>query len=245
MLSEADLITPDWPAPAHVRALQTTRNGGRSSAMYASFNLGDHVGDDPLTVAVNRQLLSPFVPTEPVWMRQVHGTKVIDAGRAGCLPEADAAFARSLDTVCCVMTADCLPVLLCDRAGTVVAAVHAGWRGLLNGVIEAAIAAMQVDPGDLLAWLGPAIGPEAFEVGAEVREAFIGKDGPAQSAFQPHGEKWLANIYLLATQRLQAKGVTGIYGATYCTYTDPERFYSYRRDQNTGRMASLIWLSQK
>jgi len=245
MLSEADLIFPDWPAPANVQILQTTRNGGHSQGQYASFNLGDHVGDDPLTVAANRQLLSPFVPTEPVWMRQVHGTKVIDAGQASCLPEADAAYAHSQDTVCCVMTADCLPVLLCDRAGTVVAAVHAGWRGLLNGIIEAAIAAMQVDPQDLLAWLGPAIGPEAFEVGPEVHDAFIGKHGAAQSAFLPHGDKWLANIYLLATQRLETKGVTGIYGGTYCTYTDSEHIYSYRRDLNTGRMASLIWLSQK
>ncbi|HEU4708523.1 MAG TPA: peptidoglycan editing factor PgeF [Methylophilaceae bacterium] len=245
MLSEADLIFPDWPAPANVRTLQTTRNGGLSQGSYASLNLGDHVGDDAMAVAANRQLLSPFLPTEPVWMRQVHGTKVVDAGQASCLPEADAAFARTSETVCCVMTADCLPVLLCDRAGTVVAAVHAGWRGLLNGVIEAAVATMQIAPQDLLVWLGPAIGPEAFEVGTEVRDAFIGKDGAAQSAFLPHGEKWLANIYLLATQRLQAMGVTGIYGGTYCTYTEPRRFYSYRRDQNTGRMASLIWLSQK
>lgn len=245
MLSEASLIIPDWPAPANVRAIQTTRGGGRSSGLYASLNLGDHVGDDPLVVAANRQLLSNFVPTEPVWMRQVHGTRTIDAAQAGCLPEADAAFATALNTVCCVMTADCLPLLLCDHAGSVVAAVHAGWRGLLGGVIEAAVTAMQVPAPDLMAWLGPAIGPDAFEVGTEVRESFIARDRRAESALLPHGEKWLANIYLLATQRLQAMGVTQVYGGNFCTYSDPQRFYSYRRDQVTGRMASMIWLGQK
>lgn len=246
MLSEANLIFPDWPAPAQVKALQTTRLGGYSSGPYKSLNLGEHVGDDPLVVAANRQRLSAFVPSEPVWMHQVHGTNVIDAAQAGCLPEADGAFASAPDTVCCVMTADCLPVLLCDRAGTVVAAAHAGWRGLLHGVIEATIANMRVPSDELLAWLGPAIGPQAFEVGSEVRESFMNVHGNAKHAFapQPNG-KWLADIYLLARQRLQGAGVTQIYGGEFCTYSDAARFFSYRRDRVTGRMASLIWLAQK
>ena len=246
MLSESELIVPDWPAPANVRALQTTRNGGHSREAYASLNLGDHVGDDPLVVAANRQVLSPFLPTEPVWMRQVHGTSIIDAATANCLPEADAAFATVPDTVCCVMTADCLPVLLCDRAGTGVAAVHAGWRGLLHGVIESTIAAMPAQSSELLAWLGPAIGPHAFEVGDEVRQGFVDANANAEEAFValPQG-KWLAHICLLARQRLNAAGVTQIYGGDFCTYTDVERFFSYRRDGVTGRMCSLIWLAQK
>lgn len=246
MLSEADLVFPDWPAPAKVKALQTTRLGGYSSGPYASLNLGDHVGDDPLVVAANRQRLNRFVPTEPVWMRQVHGTNVIDAALANCLPEADAAVARAPDTVCCVMTADCLPVLLCDHAGTVVAAVHAGWRGLLHGVIEATIAAMHVPSSGLLAWLGPAIGPQAFEVGDEVRQAFVHVDENAPHAFTPNANgKWLADIYLLARQRLQRAGVTQIYGGEFCTYTDSACFFSYRREGVTGRMASMIWLTKK
>lgn len=245
MLSESNLIFPDWPAPSNVKAIQTTRQGGLSTGLYASLNLGDHVGDDPRAVAANRQRLSPFVPTEPVWMRQIHGTRVIDAAQASCLPEADSAFARTPDTICCVMTADCLPLLLCDKGGKVVAAAHAGWRGLLDGVIEAAISAMRLPGIDLLAWLGPAIGPDAFEVGPEVREAFIHKDAGAETAFKRHGEKWLADLYLLARQRLQKMGVHQIYGGDFCTYSDAHRFYSYRRDQVTGRMASLIWLSQK
>ena len=240
MLSKADLIFPDWPAPAHVKALQTTREGGLSKGSYATLNLGGHVGDEPIVVAANRQLLSSWVPTEPVRMRQLHGTQVIDAAQA------DAAFVRTADSVCCVMTADCLPILLCDSKGTVVAAVHAGWRGLLHGVIEAAVSGMQVPPSELLAWLGPAIGPQAFEVGNEVRESFINAHGNAKQAFvpQPNG-KWLADIYMLARQRLEASGVTEVYGGELCTYTDATRFFSYRRDGVSGRMASLIWLAQK
>lgn len=246
MLSESELIVPEWPAPGNVKALQTTRYGGHSRGPYARMNLGDHVGDDPLVVAGNRQLLSPLLPSEPVWMQQVHGIKVIDAAKANCLPEADAAFASVPDTVCCVMTADCLPVLLCDRAGSVVSAVHAGWRGLLQGVIESAIDAMRAPPSELLAWLGPAIGPQAFEVGEEVRESFMNADANARQAFAPLPQgKWLANIYQLAHQRLSAAGVTQVYGGQFCTYADAERFFSYRRDGATGRMASLIWLAQK
>lgn len=242
-LNEAGLIRPDWPAPDNVRALQTTRAGGISLAPYASMNLGDHVADDPLHVAANRQRLQPWLPSEPVWMRQVHGTVVVCADKASCLPEADAAYARQPNTVCTVMTADCLPLLFCDRAGSVVAAAHAGWRGLLAGVIEATISDMAVAPGELMAWLGPAIGPEAFEVGAEVRQMFVDKDAAATQAFAPTvNGKWLADIYQLARGRLRQSGVNAVYGGQYCTYRDDERFFSYRRDGVTGRMASMVWL---
>lgn len=246
MLNEADLIFPDWPAPANVKAIQTTRKGGLSKGIYASFNLGSHIGDDALVVAANRQLLSPIVPTEPVWLSQVHGTQVINAATASCAPTADAAFAASPNTVCVVMTADCLPILLCDQSGTAVAAVHAGWRGLLNGVIEASVLAMQKTPGELMAWLGPAIGPSAFEVGDEVHDAFLAHDQATQKAFIQHGErKWLADICQLARMRLQKLGVEAVYGGNLCTHSDAGRFYSYRRDGVTGRMATLIWRTEK
>lgn len=243
MLNKADLIFPDWPAPANVRALQTTRVGGVSAEPYDSLNLAGHVGDDALKVAANRQLLSPYVPTEPLWLNQVHGIVVVDAAIASCLPEADASFTRASNVVCSTMTADCLPVLLCDEAGTVVAAAHAGWRGLCDGVVEAAIAAMQTPPKNLMAWLGPAIGPNAFEVGIEVRDAFISHARKAQLAFGPIADdKWLGDIYLLAKQRLHRLGIERIYGGGLCTYTDQARFFSFRRDGVTGRMASMIWL---
>lgn len=246
-MQELAFIIPHWPAPANVKALQTTRSGGISRGPYDSLNLGEHVQDDPLAVAHNRQLLSPYLPSEPVWVNQVHGVEVIDAAKSGCLENADGAFTTQADVVCVTMTADCLPVLLCDKAGTVVAAVHAGWRGLCDGVIEAAIAKMSVEPADILAWLGPAIGPNAFEVGNDVREQFMQKDAQAISAFKSHGDKWLCDIYTLAKQRLVSAGVKAIYGGSvneeFCTYTDAERFFSFRRDNLTGRMASLIWLT--
>lgn len=246
-MQELAFIIPHWPAPANVKALQTTRSGGISRGPYDSLNLGEHVQDDPLAVAHNRQLLSPYLPSEPVWVNQVHGVEVIDAAKSGCLENADGAFTTQADVVCVTMTADCLPVLLCDKAGTVVAAVHAGWRGLCDGVIEAAIAKMLVEPADILAWLGPAIGPNAFEVGNDVREQFMQKDAQAISAFKSHGDKWLCDIYTLAKQRLVSAGVKAIYGGSvneeFCTYTDAERFFSFRRDNLTGRMASLIWLA--
>lgn len=245
MTTEADLILPDWPAPARVKALQTTRQGGNSTGTYASLNLGMHVGDQPLHVAQNRQQLSQFVPTEPLWLSQVHGAGVVDASTAACQPKADAAYARIANTVCAVMTADCLPVLLCDTAGTVVAAAHAGWRGLLDGVLEATVHSMQVPPQALMAWLGPAIGPQTFEVGGEVRDAFLARDAAAEAAFSAaHNEKWLADIYLLARQRLHGCGVTAVHGGGYCTYSDSNLFFSYRRDGVTGRMATMIWLEQ-
>lgn len=237
-------LIPDWPAPANVRALQTTRKGGGSVSPYASFNLGSHVGDNPLTVARNRMLLSALCPSEPVWLNQVHGTTVADVGHAGCLPEADACVTTHKGAVCVVMTADCLPILLCDENGSVVGAAHAGWRGLCDGVIEATVQAMSMPPKTLMAWLGPAIGPARFEVGDEVRAAFVTRQPQAAAAFVPAVDgKWLADLYQLARLRLQALGINRIYGGKLCTYSDPERFYSYRRDGVTGRMGTFIWLS--
>lgn len=236
-------LAPDWPAPANVRALQTTRLGGVSAAPYASLNLGEHVGDAPQAVARNRQLLAALMPSEPVWLQQVHGTVVADADHAACLIQADASVARQRGAVCVVMTADCLPVLLCDKQGTVVAAVHAGWKGLAAGVIEATVQAMGIAPQQLLAWFGPAISQRAFEVGAEVRAAFVAHNAQASEAFLPGADgKWMADIYLLARQRLHAMGVPRTYGGELCTYGDAERFFSYRRDGVTGRMGTFIWL---
>ena len=237
-------IIPDWPAPANVHAAVTTRRGGVSLPPYDSLNLGDHVGDDPVSVAENRIQLREALnlPEEPRWLSQIHGTDAVDAEVSSLGCEADASYTEKTGVVCAVLTADCLPVLLCDESGQHIAAVHAGWRGLLNGVIERAISEMQAQ-GEILAWLGPAIGPKAFEVGDEVREAFLAVDIEAGKAFAPSPDgRWLADIYLLARQRLQAVGVNGIYGGDFCTFTDAERFYSYRRDGKTGRMASLIWL---
>jgi hypothetical protein len=235
-------ITPDWPAPVNVKALQTTRNGGVSTGVYASLNLGDHVKDHPQHVAANRQLLSGYLPSEPVWLNQVHGVRVIDAALSSCLESADASFATRKQVVCVTMTADCLPVLLCDQAGTAVAAIHAGWRSLCDGVIEATVAAMPVQASQLMAWLGPAIGPEAFEVGSEVRAQFMAQDAQAELAFQPKGDKWLGDLYAIARQRLQTLGITQVYGGGRCTFNEPENFFSYRRDGDTGRMGCFIWL---
>jgi hypothetical protein len=241
------MIHPDWPVPSRVKSLMTTRQGGVSLAPWDSFNLGDHVGDDPQHVAANRASLRENLPADPHWLKQVHGARVIEPGRAANL-EADVAFTRCPAMVCAVLTADCLPVLFCDRAGSVVAAAHAGWRGLVSGVLEAAVAAMGVTPSDIMAWMGPAIGPQAFEVGDEVRQAFVGQQAEAAGAFTPQpftgvaAQKWLADIYQLARLRLNGAGITSIYGGGRCTYGEPGEFFSYRRDGVTGRMAALIWL---
>lgn len=229
--------------PPGVHALQTTRHGGVSKGAWQSLNLGDHVGDQACDVAANRERISVLLPSAPRWMNQVHGIAVYDADSSGSgIPEADAAIARRSGQVCVVMTADCLPVLFCDRAGSVVAAAHAGWRGLEAGVLEATIAAMDTEPANLMAWLGPAIGPAAFEVGSEVREAFVQKDKAAAAAFVAGvGNRFLANLYLLARQRLLRAGVSSIHGSEVCTFGDRERYFSYRRDGITGRMATLIW----
>lgn len=242
-MSAHDWIVPDWPAPAGVRALITTRAGGASRGAYAGLNLGLRSGDAAEAVACNRASLRQALPAEPLWLRQVHGTTVVEADSAQGNPEADAALARMPGRVCAVLTADCLPLLLCDAGGTIVAAVHAGWRGLCAGVIEQALRAMNRPARTLLAYLGPAIGPAAYEVGAEVRAAFIATDPEAGAGFAPgQAGKFYADLYALARARLARSGVTGVYGGDYCTYTERERFYSYRRDGVTGRMASLIWI---
>lgn len=244
MLLTEHLIVPDWPAPPNVRALQTTRRDGVSAAPYDSLNLGAHVGDNPLAVARNRELLNHLLPSEPVWLEQVHGTGVVNADMAGCRVRADACIARHRGSVCVVMTADCLPVLLCDAQGTVVGAAHAGWRGLCDGVIEATVRAMEVAPQSLMAWLGPAISREAFEVGDEVRAAFVAAQPQAASAFIPgQPGKWFADIYALARMRLNALGIAQIYGGGHCTYREREKFFSYRRDGATGRMGTFVWLT--
>ncbi len=236
-------LIPIWPAPLNIRALQTTRLGGVSRAPYHSLNLGSHVNDAPLDVARNRMLLNTLMPSEPVWLEQVHGIVVANADSAGCLPMADACIATHRSAVCVVMTADCLPVLLCDQQGTVVGAVHAGWKGLAAGVIEATVQAMNVPAQNLMAWLGPAISQNAFEVGAEVRDTFIVADPQAERAFVVgQGGKWRADIYALARLRLNTLGITKIYGGEYCTYREAGRFFSYRRDGVTGRMGTFIWL---
>ncbi|MDR1646894.1 MAG: peptidoglycan editing factor PgeF [Zoogloeaceae bacterium] len=238
-----EFIVPDWPVPAGVRALQSTRLGGVSTAPYADFNLGGHVGDAPEAVAENRALLRAALPADPFWLVQVHGFRVMDLDAMPAHGEADAALSRRPDCVCAVMTADCLPVLFCDQGATVVAAAHAGWRGLCAGVLEATLAAMRVPAGEILAWLGPAIGREAFEVGGEVRAAFVARDRAAASAFRERGNgKFLADLYALAQQRLNAAGVMAIHGGGFCTVSEARRFFSYRREGRTGRMASLIWL---
>ncbi len=239
------MIYPRWPVPENVRAVTTTRNGGVSLSPYDSLNLAEHVGDDGAAVGENRRRLrqQQNLPAEPLWLNQVHGTRVVDATAPIQHPSADASFSHRAGVVCAVLTADCLPVLFCDRGGSVVAAAHAGWRGLAAGVLEATVEALEIEPGQLLAWLGPAIGPDAFEVGAEVRDAFVAEHARAAAAFvaRPNGQ-WLADLYQLARLRLAARGVSAIYGGGLCTYSDRERFYSFRRDRTTGRMASLIWL---
>ncbi|NYH99880.1 peptidoglycan editing factor PgeF [Cupriavidus plantarum] len=295
-MAGADWIVPDWPAPARVRALSTTRLGGVSAAPYGladgspgGLNLGTHVGDAPEAVATNRARLAARLPAMPQWLEQVHGCAVATAddapdapdapdatdatdatGATGSatrraagavaqsgpgVPRADASVSATAGHVCAIMTADCLPVLLCDRAGTVVGAAHAGWRGLCAGVIEATIARMAQRAGEpspqWLAWLGPAIGPSAFEVGAEVREAFLaaareGEHAAVDAAFRPVAGspgKYLADLYALARTRLHRAGCVDVYGGDTCTVTDAERFFSYRRDGVTGRMATLVWLA--
>lgn len=240
-----DCIRADWPAPACVQALTTLRTGGASIAPYASFNLGDHVGDAPAAVHANRNSLRDALalPSGPSWLQQVHGSVVVDAATVRTPMPADGSFATATGAVCAVLTADCLPVLLCTRAGDAVAALHAGWRGLAGGVIEAGVRALRRPGTELLAWLGPAIGPQKFAVGAEVRAQFCAHDPAAGSAFvAAEGNKWHADIYALARLRLAAVGVVAVYGGGECTVSDPARFFSYRRDGITGRMASVIWL---
>lgn len=246
MPSSCNWISPDWPAPLNVKALTTLRWGGRSQKPFDSFNLALHVNDDPAAVTENRRILqkSAQLPSEPLWLAQVHGTKTIEAGEYATLsspPEADASVAFQKNQICAVLTADCLPLLLCDQKGTRVSAVHAGWRGLAAGVLESALETLDCDPRSILVWLGPAIGSKAFEVGEEVLAAFNKPEEQVAFIATPKGT-WHADLYHLATLRLNRLGVHQIFGGGLCTYYDSDSFFSYRRDQKTGRMASLIWL---
>lgn len=247
MLPESTLIRPDWPAPKNVQAFMTTRRGGVSSSPYESLNLGDHVNDDSLNVEENRSRVAGHLPSEPLWLSQVHGVNVVTVEDCEHNCAADASVTGQVNQVSCVMTADCLPVLFCDRQGTKVASAHAGWRGLCNGVLEATLLKFE-DPASVLIWFGAAIGPTAFEVGEEVKAAFEEKQPQASfshcfiSSSRPN--KYLADIYQLARLKLEAAGVKAehIYGGDCCTFSDEERFFSFRRDGQTGRMVSCIWM---
>ena len=244
-------IEPDWPAPPNILALSTSRLGGSSEAPYNSLNLGHHVGDDPEAVKANRRLLGEMLPSEAQvqWLQQQHGSLAVQVNGlcdSEPYPHADSAYTLRLNKACAVLTADCLPVLLCNEQGTLVAAAHAGWRGLSDGVLESLVASLPCPANELMVWLGPAIGPQAFEVGAEVRQAFL------QDSHQPeaiarcfetsanHSGRYLANLYELARIRLSGLGINKVYGGTRCTFSEPDHFFSYRRDGQTGRMASLI-----
>lgn len=241
-------LQPDWPAPRPVRAASTLRTGGVSNAPFDSFNLALHVADDPHAVRENRKRLCDALqlPSEPCWLEQVHGSSVIEAGDCATPPKADACIARGANQVCVVMTADCLPVLFCSRDGDRVAAAHAGWRGLAGGILDSTVSSLGLPGAELMAWLGPAIGPRAFEVGDEVRIAFTSRDAAAASAFTPNATgRWLADLYQLARLELRRLGVHAVYGGGACTFNEEARFFSYRRDGKTGRMASLIWIEEE
>jgi YfiH family protein len=240
-----DWLQPEWPAPAGVRAFVTTRAGGVSEGEYGSLNLGERSGDEPERVARNRAIVRAHLPSAPRWMNQVHGTAVadLDALADDAIPIADAAVTGVPGRVAVVQTADCMPLLLCDASGTRVAVAHAGWRGMAAGVIENTVAALGAEPPRVIAWMGPTIGPTAFEVGPEVRDAFLREDPGAEGAFAAHTPgKFMADLYALARRRLQRAGVREVHGGGFCTYRDPQRFFSYRRVQRSGRMGTFIWM---
>jgi polyphenol oxidase len=235
-------LQPDWPAPANVHAATTLRTGGVSQAEFASLNPATHVGDKPDKVSQNRQIIKTMLglPSEPVWLNQTHSNRAVKVEIDGIPAQADASYTDQPGVVCAVMTADCLPVLVCSEDGKEIAAIHAGWRGLLDGIIDNTITALKNK--DLLIWLGPAIGPSCFEVGDEVRAAYLEKSTQNAAAFKPLSQgKWLADIYQLARINLAALDIGKVYGGGFCTVTDYQKFYSYRRDKVTGRMATLIW----
>ena len=240
-------LQPDWPAPSGIKAYTTTRVNGHSQAPYNSFNLAAHVEDDPATVAENRlQLVNELeLPQEPIWIKQVHGIKAVSLNSDhGLEPTADASFTHTPNQVCAVLTADCLPVLLCNKNGGKVAAIHAGWRGLLAGVIDSTIKAMATPANQLIAWLGPAIGQQAFEVNEDIRDSYIKRDSNNRGAFSQHKQQLLGDIYHLARNNLAQCGINQVYGGDFCTYQDAKRFYSYRREQGlTGRIATLIYFT--
>lgn len=249
-MPENGIIEPDWPAPKNIRAFCTTRAGGVSRPPYESLNLAAHVGDQPHLVQQNRQILGEVLqlPAWPVWLDQRHTRNVVClddvSGNAMPTGAADAAFSTSARRVCVVLTADCLPLLVCDESGRHVAAIHAGWRGLAAGIIEATIEAMVCDR-PLIAWMGPAIGPNAYEIDEAVRRQLLAGDSQAQDAFiATRPGHWNADLYTLARRRLKLCGVNDVFGGNFCTYGDSEKFYSYRRDGECGRMASLIWRAE-
>jgi polyphenol oxidase len=239
-------IHPDWPASVPIHACTTTRQGGASTPPYEGLNLANRVGDSVENVRANRQWLVEHLslPSQPYWLKQVHGNRVIDPAEPSIDPYADGVCTSAKGTVCAVLTADCLPVLLCDRAGTRVAALHCGWRGLVRGLLQAGLDQLQRPPEEILAWLGPAIGAQAYEVGEEVYSAFSACDPPLAQAFTPsRSGRWLLDLYGIARRLLKGYGVDAIYGGQHCTYRESQLFFSHRRDGTTGRMASLIWIA--
>src|SRR5258706_1178946 len=240
--AQSDWIVPDWEAPARVRAFVTTRSGGVSQGEYASMNLGGSSGDDNGNVTRNRLIVRERLPAMPRWLRQIHGTRVADLDD-GAIAEADAAVTGMPGRVAAVLTADCMPLFLCDTQSCRVAVAHARWLGMAAGVIDSALAALHADASRTIAWMGPAIGPEAFEVGPEVRDAFVAADPGAVEAFQAHPPgKYFADLYRLARQRLERAGVAAIGGGDFCTYRESDRFFSYRREKRSGRMGAFIWI---
>lgn len=242
-------LVPDWPAPANIHAATTLRTGGVSKEPYLSLNPATHVNDLKECVLQNRKIISDMLslPAEPAWLDQIHSNHIVKAEKTATPPKADASYSSESGVVCTVMTADCLPLLICSKDGMKIAAIHAGWRGLLSGVISNSISELTcapplAKPADLLVWLGPAIGPKCFEIGIEVREAFVEKSKLYKNAFKEQNNgKYLADIYQLARIELSTLGISNIYGGSYCTMTEEDRFFSYRRDNQTGRMATLIW----
>lgn len=242
------LLEPQWPAPPCIKAYTTLRVGGVSQPPFDQFNLAEHVGDQLSDVQLNRDLLKKQLnlPTEPIWLQQIHSTTVVKALPENRNSTADASFTDQINQACVVLTADCLPLLICHRKGTHIAAIHAGWRGLLNGIIEATLQSLPCHPEELMVWLGPAISAPRYEVGDEMRNLFLQQHPEAEYAFiLSDTQRWHADLYALARLRLLKQGITAIYGGNLCTYSDPSRFYSYRRDSGkTGRMATIIWISQ-
>lgn len=247
-MDSAHLVHPDWPAPANVRAFSTTRRGGVSQGPYESLNLSLACGDAREDVLANRRLLATGLPSQPLWLRQVHGNRVLGSEAGPESPQGDARVSSIPGKVLAVLSADCLPVLLCDDKGGSVGIAHAGWRGLAGGVIEATVARMGTEPGRLLAWLGPAISGDAYQVGGEVRDALSAsptlKHAGVGRAFRPDGNRWRLDLAEAARLILAELGIENVFGGGFCTFADPGRFFSYRRDGTTGRMASLIWLQR-
>lgn len=242
LLNKMTWIKPEWPVASNIHAAVTLRTGGLSAGAFESMNPALHVNDNAETVLKNRQIISQMLnlPSEPVWLEQIHSNRIICADKSLPLEQADASYTDQAEVVCVVMTADCLPILLANRDGVEIAAIHAGWRGLLSGVISNSVA--RFNSGQVIAWLGPAIGPDRFEVGNEVKSAFITKSDKFKTAFkQISQDKYLADIYQLAKMELAMLGINQVYGGGFCTVTDEQRFYSYRRNGETGRMATMIW----